>query len=880
MSKLTKLIWIGLAAVGLATAPATAEVPAGTRADMFVESRNAVLVDTFSDRDVILPGEAFTLAARIVPFHNDEISFHIYSAEPSPDWSYVPSAATMDAADGVEWGEFTFPPGEQHDSQLWLIGQPVIEVTGKLAEDAAPGPRTFTAQLIIAACTEEMCLAPSQVELKWNLEVAAAAAPGTRHILSQAELTAPVEVDYSRFNLPESPGELGGGLQLESGEAPPAKPGAGVDLGNLNINAGTSWPLWKILLFAMLGGLILNVMPCVLPVVSIKVIDLVGSRGKEPREVIAHGLVFAAGIISTFLLGALVIAAIQGFGTQLGWGSQFQSPGFIIIMATIMFVFGLSLVDVFKIKASESVTTGAGSLAKTEGVGGSFFKGVLATLLGTPCVGPFLGPALLVAFTLTWLHTLMIFFFVGLGMALPYLVLIPFLTRMSKRDRGRLSRKLQGSKDWLNDFKVVMAFLLFATVVYLLYILQGVLGGIAVIWALMFLVCVGFASWLWARIVGLGRRFIALAWILGLVVLLLGAWFAIPRVYEYKAVAAAGPETMHGGWESFSLSKLQTYTSQGKTVLVDFTADWCPNCKTNEAVSLNIDSTMELKDKLGIIFLVADWTARDEEIGNALRALGFASVPLTAIFPGNDPSSPILLDGVYSPARLHDAMREAAGAAGRTVGAETQETDQGTASDQSAADMANLSRPDLFIESRFAVLVDPIQDRTQVHPGEEFTLATRLIPFKNKQFSFHIYGAEPSPDWDYVPSVAQMDPADGAVWSEFVFPPGEEHESQRWLTGQPVIYATGKLAADAAPGPRAFSAQLMFSACTEEMCLAPSQVELRWNVEVLPKGANSEEPVLSLEELKAPVTVDLTRYQLPELDGDLGGGLDLGAAAK
>jgi thiol:disulfide interchange protein DsbD len=507
-----------------------------------------------------------------------------------------------------------------------------------------------------------MCLMPSLIELSWEIEVVPVDYAGEIPVLSHDELFTPVDADCTRFSLPELEGELGGGLDLGGSEdaAAPATSG-GVDLGNLQISAGTDMPIWQILLFALLGGLILNVMPCVLPVVSIKVIDLVGSTGKEPREIIGHGLTFAIGIIATFLLGAVVIAAIQGFGTQLGWGSQFQSPGFVLVMSTIMFVFGLSLIDVFKIKATETVTSGAGSLAKQEGYGGSFFKGVLATLLGTPCVGPFLGPALIVAFTLTWMHTLLIFLFVGLGMALPYLVMLPFLSKLSRRDRGRLSRKLQGSTEWLNDFKVGMAFLLFATVIYLLYILEGVLGGKAVIWALMFLVGVALASWLWARLTNLGKRFVALAWIVALLVTVLSGWFAIPRVYASTHVTAAGATVMHNGWEDFSVEKLQEYTAQGKTVLVDFTADWCPNCKTNEAVALNIASTQELKEELGIVFLIADWTARDDEIQDVLLKLGFASVPLTAIFPGGNPNAPILLDGVYTPARLHDAMREAAG---------------------------------------------------------------------------------------------------------------------------------------------------------------------------------------------------------------------------
>jgi thiol-disulfide isomerase/thioredoxin len=329
------------------------------------------------------------------------------------------------------------------------------------------------------------------------------------------------------------------------------------------------------------------------------------------------------------------------------------------------------------------------------------------------------------------------------------------------------------------------------------------------------------------------------------------------------------------------VDKLKQYTAENKPVLVDFTADWCPNCKWNEKTALNIESTMQLKEELGFVFLYADWTTKNDEIGGVLEKLGFLSVPLTAIFPAGNPNAPILLDGVYTPTRLHEAMREAAPGGGQFKlgeGQDGQETQVDQAVEETV-DLAQLERPDMFLESRYAVLVDAIQDRTQVHPGEEFILAARLIPFENEQFFFHVYGAEPSPDWSYVPSVAQMDPAEGVAWGEFVFPPGEARESQMWLTGQPVIYVSGKLADDAEPGEREFTAQIMFSACTEEMCLAPSQIELSWNVEVLPAGTPASTSALTLAQLMAPVDVDINRYMLPETGDNLGAGLDLDADA-
>ena len=644
---------------------AGAALPADFDATEFGESKYAVLHFASMDRTQVRPGETFTLAVRYVPFAADEIKFHIYGAEAvAPDQFYIPTRIGMDPDPDIQWGEVVFPPGEMHESVSLLNGQPVATIAGRLSPTAAAGSHTFTARTTFSACTDDICLAPSTVTLQWEVEIVAVDYAGKIKTTPVGELRQSIDVNYhADFSLPERK-ILGGGLDLGGGENKTVdmisdSKGGGFDPKLVQVALGTDLPLWKILLFALLGGLILNIMPCVLPVVSIKAISLVNQVEKQPRTVINHALIFSAGIVSTFLFGALVIALFQSLGTELGWGAQFQSPGFVLIMASIMFVFGLSLADVFKIKAPQIVTEESGERAEHEGYGGSFFKGVLATLLGTPCVGPFLGASLIVAFTLGSLYTILIFLFVGIGMAIPYLLLLPFILRRGRRERGQLSRRLLANKSWMQDFKHGMSFLMFASVVYLLYILEGLSGGQAVVWGLVFLLAVSFAAWLFGKMVErrpglLGAAFAAL------LVLGFGGWFTLPRIFTPITTTASATEWIQAGWEVFSLAKLQEHTAQGKTVLVDFTADWCPNCKTNEALALNIESTAKLKQQLGVIFMVADWTARDDEIGATLRSLGFASVPLTAIFPGSNPNSPILLDGIYGPGRLQDEMRRAA----------------------------------------------------------------------------------------------------------------------------------------------------------------------------------------------------------------------------
>ncbi|HES58226.1 MAG TPA: hypothetical protein ENO21_02225 [Firmicutes bacterium] len=650
-----------------------AEVPEGINATEFAESRYAVLTDTQADREQVRPGEQFTLAVRYIPYNEREIHFHIYGSEQPDDWSYVPTALQMEPAEGVEWDAPLFPEGELHEGQSWLRGQPVVLIKGSLAEDAEPGMRTFTAQTIFSACTEDFCLAPSQVELSWELEVVPADYAETIAVTPVQELRQPVDVDMSLYYIPTmeelatgappvpfgDDAETGDGEEEEAGAAKVIKddydvPG-GIDWGNITAATGDGQlPLYKILLFALLGGLILNVMPCVLPVVSIKVISLARQADESPKIIALHSLVFSLGIIAAFVALAVVVALIQAGGTELGWGFQFQNPAFIVAMTVVIFAFGLSLAGVYTIRPPAALTESGEKLAEKEGLGGSFFKGVLATVLGTPCVGPFLGPALGYAFTRETFEVMLIFVMVGVGMALPYIFLMlnPKFLRMGRRERGELSRKILASKSWLVDFERVMSFFLFATVVYLLYILQGVAGGEAVVWVLALLVGIGFAAWIWGRLVTMGWRGVAIGIPTVLLVIAFSAWFS----WSQAQVSYAREEGNELPWQAFSVEALEEGIRMGHVVLVDFTADWCPNCKYNEATALNIASTKEIVEQREIVVLQADWTSRDHEIGWALRKLGFASVPLTAVFAPGEPSAPILLDGVYTPAKLHEAL--------------------------------------------------------------------------------------------------------------------------------------------------------------------------------------------------------------------------------
>lgn len=657
------------------------------RPDEFVDSRYAVLRDAYADRAQVRPGEEFTIALRLTPYESqsagaeEAYQFHIYGHEEGDQG--FPTALLMDPAEGVVWGEVAYPRSEKHEDatgvMYWLKGQSVLLVKGKLAGDAAPGKREFTAQLNFMACTEEMCLSPDGVPVKWELEVVGPDFAGDISVRPAADLLAPAATDWSRFVLPEE--------DEESQEAPPAAVGAD-SAGSADSGAGggpSSWPgpsatygtitpdqwkprgasesqlsLWKAILLGFLGGLILNFMPCVLPVVSIKVISLARHAEQHPQQVVKQGLVFCLGIIATFLLLALIVAILQAGGEKLGWGFQFQNPTFLIVMASIVFAFALSLAGVYTIKPPAALTEAGEKLSEQEGYLGSFFKGVLATVLGTPCVGPFLGPALGFAFSQPAGAVFAIFGSVGLGMALPYagLVANPRFLRMGQRERGKLTRSIMESKNWLVDFERVMAFILFATVIYLLNILQGGLGAHALIWTLCFLLVLAFALWLWGRLVTMGRRAIYLGILLVPALIVWGAWYSNDRINNAQTTMTTGATLP---WEPFSLQALDDYVAQGHSVLVDFTAEWCPNCKYNEATALNVPDTASAVKKHDVKCLKADWTTKSEEITYALNRLGYSSIPLSAVFPAADPNHPILLDGVFTSAKAVAAISQASG---------------------------------------------------------------------------------------------------------------------------------------------------------------------------------------------------------------------------
>ena len=445
----------------------------------------------------------------------------------------------------------------------------------------------------------------------------------------------------------------------------PAEPRLGLGEIHLQHTSVDNQRMAAVLLTAFLAGFILNFMPCVLPVIGLKIMAFVQQAGDSRGRVFVMNLWFSLGLMSVFL----VLATLAVF-LQMGWGAQFSSITFNIILTAVVFVFALSFLGVWEIPIPGFVGSGkAAELSQREGAAGAFTKGILTTVLATPCSGPMLGPALAWAVSQPPLMTYAGFVAVGAGMASPYLLIGAF---------PQLLSFLPKPGAWMDTFKNIMGFVLLGTVVFLLtfidipYVVPTVaflIGLWAACWwigrtPLTERLGVRLKAWMYAGAFAVLIGLVSFDWLHGIMTSRFEE--LVDRELANRNVTVGQVEQDDDDdelpWRPFSRKLLDDLIAQEKTVLVDFTADWCLTCKANEAVALNRTETRELVDALGVATLKADKTRTSPEADEMLKLLGNKnlSVPFYAIFPAANPNEPILLDGVFlSPDPILDALREA-----------------------------------------------------------------------------------------------------------------------------------------------------------------------------------------------------------------------------
>ncbi len=413
---------------------------------------------------------------------------------------------------------------------------------------------------------------------------------------------------------------------------------------------GAAHGFFGILALAFVGGLILNLMPCVFPVLGIKILGFVQQAGESRAKVRLHGLTFAAGVLVSFWVLAGILIALRpadGAAAQ-GWGFQLQNAGFDFALAIVMLVFGLSLSGVFEIGGS-LIGAGAGLQAKS-GYAGSFFSGVLATVVATPCSAPFLAPALGAAMVLPPAAALAAFTAIGVGLALPYLVLsfAPALVKVLPRPGA-----------WMETFKQFMAFPLYATVAFLLWVLAGLLGDdhFAFLFVLLGLVLIAAAVWVLGRWAVLHRpartrwtaRLVAVGLLAG------GVTLGWPKS-ETTVPGDTAAVLPQPDWQPWSTGAVERLRAEGRIVYVDFTARWCVTCQVNKGVVFGSAEVLrEFRDRQ-VAALRADWTRQDPKITAELQRLGRAAVPVNLVYlPGR--ADPILLPEVLTPGIVLEAVR-------------------------------------------------------------------------------------------------------------------------------------------------------------------------------------------------------------------------------
>jgi len=396
------------------------------------------------------------------------------------------------------------------------------------------------------------------------------------------------------------------------------------------------------LAFALAGGIILNLMPCVFPVLSLKVLGFAthhDSRATLHREAFA----FAAGVVLTFVALGLALAALRAAGEQLGWGFQLQSPAMVAALAALFFVLALNLSGVFEFGQFVPSDV-AGFTAKNRTVD-AFASGVLAVVIASPCTAPFMGAALGFALAGSTAVTLVVFVALGIGMAIPYvtLALLP-----------GWRRRLPRPGPWLVRLKELLAFPLYATVIWLVWVLGAQRDNDAVIRLLLALLCLGFALWTWRIVRTGGARPWGVAGIAALAAAVACAWPLFRADAGAVAAAPAGRTVAGADWQPYTSAGVGALTSSGRAVFVDFTAAWCVTCQVNKRLVLDSAEIRAAFAQKNVALVRADWTRRDPDITRALTALGRSGVPVYALYrPGKDP---VLLPEVLLRGTVLDAL--------------------------------------------------------------------------------------------------------------------------------------------------------------------------------------------------------------------------------
>ncbi len=541
-------------------------------------------MEVVTDRDSYAPGETARLAAQV----SIEDGWHLQSNTPSFDY-LIPTELYVEAPTGFTPGDPVYPDHKMWQSEFEAEplavyeGDLVILGTVAVPASAERGPIEVTATLAYQACDVSVCLPPTEVSKQVVLLVGD-----------------PGEATYEDVFAAAQSGATSG----------PGSSTGTTSASGLALILGVGW----------IGGLILNLMPCVLPILSLKVFGLVQTAGQGRRHVTLSALATAGGILVSFWALATLAIVARSAGEAVGWGIQFQNPVFVTFLAVVLVFFALNMWGLFEIPMPSFLAGGSGA---SHGLVGHFGTGLFATLMATPCSAPFLGTAVGFALSQPAVVTLAVFTAVGVGMATPYLLLAA---------TPGAAKLLPKPGTWMTTLRGIMGFLLAGTVVWLLYVLAAQIAPASLALLQISLLAIGLCAWLLRQFHSSGKKLTA------------GVGIAVCAILA-MVVAERAPAAVSGGaveskisWVVFDETEAHRIASEGGMVFVDVTADWCATCKVNERLVLETDEVAGAFDEHEVVAMKADWTNRDDTIAEYLASYGRYAIPFYALYrPGQEP---------------------------------------------------------------------------------------------------------------------------------------------------------------------------------------------------------------------------------------------------
>lgn len=637
-----------------------------------------------SDQSVVAPGSTFWVAVRM----KMDPEWHTYWEFPGD--AGLPTQVTWTLPAGVTAGPLQFPVPERTNLQGLVSysyeGEVFLLTQFQASPTLEPGPLELKAAVSYLACKEE-CI-PGKADLVLALEAGAQSQPSPQAAaLGEARrrlplageltprayaengslfLTLPADTPKASF-FPNSIEQIvldgpqtvvGEALQLKPIDPAPQRLSGLLVVGEkayaVDVPVGSKAEaaanpaspelagFFPALLAAFLGGMILNLMPCVLPVLSIKILSFVESAGEERKHAWKHGALYTLGVLVSFWALTAVLLILKASGSAVGWGFQSQYPPVTLALAVLFLVIGLNLLGVFEIGVG--LTRLNDVAERKSGLAGAFWGGVLATVAATPCTAPFMAGAIGFTATAPAYQTFLIFTSLGLGMALPYLLLasVPALLRFVPRPGA-----------WMETFKQSMAFPMLLASVYLTWVLGKQLGVDAMATLLVAMVFFAIAAWAYGRFAFSVKpevRFKGMGFAALMVALALA--ISVQALHEEPG-ARPGAET-HGSWEPWSREKVAELRAAGKPVFVDFTAAWCVSCQANEKFALSPAEVQKAFQDRGITMLKADWTRYDETITRELASFGRIGVPLYVLYPAH--GEPEILPQALTPSIVLKAL--------------------------------------------------------------------------------------------------------------------------------------------------------------------------------------------------------------------------------